>query len=139
IFLELIMGPTCSIVYENEPLEKNSMLHPPREITSTFFNIRELTISIIQGLAITAGTLFMYQYSVYNGYNEELTRSMVFTTLIFANIFLTLVNRSFVESVFTSFKSKNNLLTGVIFITLLLLGFILYFPLFTSFFKIAAL
>lgn len=139
IFLELIMGPTCSIVYENEPLEKNSMLHPPREITSTFFNLRELTISIVQGLAITVGTLFMYQYSVQNGYNEELTRSMVFTTLIFANIFLTLVNRSFVESVLTSFKARNHLLTGVIFITLLLLGFILYFPPFTSFFKISAL
>ena len=139
IFLELIMGPTCSIVYENEPLEKNSMLHPPRKMTSTFFNMKELTISIVQGLAITIGTLFMYQYSVQNGYGEELTRSMVFTTLIFANIFLTLVNRSFTESVLTSFRVKNNLLTGVIAITLLLLGFILYFPPFTSFFKIAAL
>ncbi|MEP7081053.1 MAG: cation-translocating P-type ATPase C-terminal domain-containing protein [Ginsengibacter sp.] len=104
IFLELIMWPTCSIVYENEPLEKNSMLHPPRKITSIFFNIRELTISILQGLAITAGTLFMYPYSVQNGYGEQLTRSMVFTTLIFANISLTLVNRSFFASVFTSFK-----------------------------------
>src|ERR1700688_4072711 len=24
IFLELVMGPTCSIMYENEPMEKNS-------------------------------------------------------------------------------------------------------------------
>lgn len=139
IFLELIMGPTCSIVYENEPLEKNSMLLPPRKITSTFFNMKELTISIVQGLAITAGTLFMYQYSVSNNYNEELTRSMVFTTLIFANIFLTLVNRSFVESVLTTLRARNDLLTGVVIITLLMLGAILYFPPFTSFFKIAAL
>lgn len=139
IFLELIMGPTCSIVYENEPLEKHSMLQPPRVITKTFFNIRELTISIVQGLAITVGTLFMYQYSVQNGYDEQLTRSMVFTTLIFANIFLTLVNRSFYESFLISFRSKNNLLTGIIISTLLLLGFILYFPPFTTFFKIAAL
>src|SRR5690606_6699721 len=84
-------------------------------------------------------TLFIYQYSVFNNYNEELTRSMVFTTLIFANIFLTLVNRSFVESVFTTLRSRNNLLTGVVIITLLMLGAILYFPPFTSFFKIAAL
>lgn len=70
------------------------MYHPPREITNTFFNLRELTISIFQGLGITVGTLFMYQFSVQKGYNEELTRSMVFATLIFANIFLTLVNRS---------------------------------------------
>ncbi|MEO6683399.1 MAG: cation-translocating P-type ATPase [Ginsengibacter sp.] len=139
IFLELIMGPTCSIVYENEPLEKNSMYQPPRAITKTFFNIRELTISIIQGLAITAGTLFIYHYSVQNGYNEELTRSMVFTTLILSNLFLTLVNRSFYASVITSFQFKNKLLSAILFITVVMLAAILYFPPFTSFFKIASL
>ena len=139
IFLELIMGPTCSIVYENEPLEKNAMHHPPREITNTFFNLKELTISIIQGLAITAGTLFMYQFSVKEGYNEELTRSMVFTTLIFANIFLTLVNRSFYFSVITTLKYKNILLRIIIIATLILLAMILYIPSFAAFFRIRAL
>ena len=90
IFLELIMGPTCSIVYENEPLEKNSMSQKPRVITNTFFNLKELTISIFQGLAITAGVLFIYQLAVLQGYSEDMTRSLVFTTLIFANLFLTL-------------------------------------------------
>ena len=139
IFLELIMGPTCSIVYENEPLEKNAMHHPPREMTSTFFNLKELTISIFQGLAITAGTLFMYQFSVQKGYNEELTRSMVFTTLIFANIFLTLVNRSFYFSVITTLQYKNILLRIIIIATLTLLAMILYIPSFASFFRITSL
>src|SRR5690606_982880 len=85
IFLELIMGPTCSIVYENEPMEKNAMLQKPRKMTETFLNIRELGISIIQGLLITMGVLFVYQYAVKNGGSEETTRAMVFTTLIFAN------------------------------------------------------
>src|SRR5690606_18857835 len=38
IFLELIMGPTCSIIYENEPMEKNTMLQKPRPFSTTFFN-----------------------------------------------------------------------------------------------------
>lgn len=38
IFLELIMGPTCSIIFENEPMEKNTMSQKPRPFTSTFFN-----------------------------------------------------------------------------------------------------
>ncbi len=139
IFLELIMGPTCSIVYENEPLETNAMEHPPRKMTSTFFNFRELTNSIFQGLAITAGTLFIYQFSVRNGYTENMTRSMVFTTLIFANIFLTLVNRSFSFSIFTTLGYKNILLRIVIIATLILLAMILYIPAFASFFKIYAL
>jgi Ca2+-transporting ATPase len=38
IFLELIMGPTCSIIYESEPREANAMQQPPRRITTTFFS-----------------------------------------------------------------------------------------------------
>ncbi len=139
IFLELIMGPTCSIVYENEPLEKNSMLQKPRSITNNFFNFKELSISIFQGLAITAGTLFVYQVSVHNGYSEEMTRSMVFTTLIFANLFLTLANRSFYFSVFTSLKYKNTLLRIVLVATLAALVIILYIPVISSFFKLTSL
>jgi Ca2+-transporting ATPase len=139
IFLEIIMGPTCSIVYENEPLEKNAMHRPPRMMSDTFLNLKELSISIVQGFAITMGTLFSYQYAVRQGYSEDLTRTMVFTTLVIANIFLTLVNRSFYYSVFTSFKYKNNLLTGVIAITILILALLVYVPLFASFFKLSPL
>ncbi|HTM67324.1 MAG TPA: cation-translocating P-type ATPase [Flavipsychrobacter sp.] len=139
IFLELIMGPTCSIVYENEPLEANVMRRPPRKITSTFFNLRELAISIFQGLAITVGTLFIYRFSVSEGYGEETTRSMVFTTLIFANIFLTLVNRSFHFSVITTLQYRNGLMFGVLAATLVMLAMILYIPPFASFFKITSL
>ena len=108
IFLELIMGPTCSIVYENEPIEKNTMLQKPRPFTDTFFNWKELSTSIIQGLVITLGTLFVYQYCVNSNYNEAITRTMVFTCLVTANIFLTLSNRSFYYSIFTTIQYKNN-------------------------------
>ena len=139
IFFELIMGPTCSIVYENEPLEKNSMQQKPRLITSTFFNVKELGISIFQGLAITVGTLFMYRVAIEKGYDETTTRSLVFTTLIFSNIFLTLVNRSFYFSVWNTFRNRNELLRIVIIVTLLILAAILYIPSFASFFKIVPL
>jgi len=139
IFLELIMGPTCSIVYENEPMEKNTMQQKPRKITETFLNWKELSISIIQGLMITAGVLFAYQIAVQKGGNEETTRAMVFTTLIFSNILLSLVNRSFVYSVFTSLKYKNPLFPLIIGVTLLLLFAILYIPAFANFFHVIGL
>ena len=115
------------------------MVQKPRLITNTFFNLKELTISIFQGLAITAGTLFIYQVAVQKGYTEEMTRSLVFSTLIFANLFLTLVNRSFYFSVFTTLKNKNILLRIVIITTIMLLVMILYIPSFSSFFKITSL
>lgn len=139
IFLELIMGPTCSIVYENEPIEKNAMLQKPRKMTDTFLNWQELGISIVQGLAITAGVLSAYQYTVQNGGNEEQTRAMIFTTLIFANILLSLVNRSFYYSMLESFKNKNILFVAVIGITLILLFAILYIEPLAGFFRLTGL
>jgi len=139
IFLELIMGPTCSIIYENEPMEKNTMLQKPRPFTNTFFNWKELTTSILQGLMITAGTLLIYQYAVYQGFSETITRTMVFTTLIAANIFLTLVNRSFFYSIFTTLRYKNNLVLLIIGITVAISGLLLFVPPLAKFFEFEAL
>jgi Ca2+-transporting ATPase len=135
IFLELIMGPTCSIIYENEPLEKNVMEQKPRPFTTTFFNLRELTTSIIQGLIITLGALCIYQYAAQNGHDEATTRTMVFVMLVAANIFLTLVNRSFYYSVITTTGYKNNLVPLIILITVALTGLMLYVNPITRFFE----
>ncbi|MFM6976236.1 MAG: cation-translocating P-type ATPase [Sphingobacteriaceae bacterium] len=139
IFLELIMGPTCSIIYENEPMEKNTMLQKPRLFTTNFFNWRELTTSIFQGFAITAGTLYAYSYAVQQGFTESGTRTMVFSVLIAANIFLTLVNRSFYYSVLTTLKYRNNLVLLIIGITLLLTGLLFYVQPLSRFFGFEAL
>ncbi len=139
IFLELIMGPTCSIIYENEPMEANSMAKKPRPFSTTFFNWKELFTSILQGLGITAGIIGVYQFAVQNDYTENTTRTMVFTTLIIANIFLTLVNRSFYYSVLRTLHYKNNLITWIILLPLAMLGLMLFIPPLTSFFEFETL
>jgi Ca2+-transporting ATPase len=139
IFLELIMGPTCSIIYENEPMEQNTMFQKPKPLTTTFFKWNELSISIIQGLIITSGTLFVYHYSVLGGYSEALTRTMVFTVLITANIFLTLINRSFYYSILTTLKYKNNMVLFIVFVTIAIVGLILFVNPLTAFFEFETL
>ncbi|MFN3754953.1 cation-translocating P-type ATPase [Flavobacterium sp.] len=134
IFLEIIMGPTCSIIYENEPMERNLMLQKPRPLTSTFFNLKEITISIVQGLVITLGLLFIYQYCLYQGFTESVTRTNIFITLIASNVFLTLVNRSFYYSVFTTIRYKNNLVLLIIGITIVMTSLLLFIPVFSKFF-----
>ncbi len=136
IFLELVMGPTCSIVFENEPMEKNTMQQKPRPMTETFLNGRELGMSILQGLMITLGVLFMYQLTLKHGGNEAQVRTMVFSTLIFANISLTLVNRSFYYSFVTTLRYKNNLLLGIIIVTLAILATMLYVDPIAAFFQL---
>lgn len=126
IFLELIMGPTCSIVFENEPIEHNSMNRPPRKYNDELFSVRELAISIIQGLFITAVCLGAGYYYMTAGAGEPFTRTVVYTTLIFANIFLTLVNRSFVMSVIRTMQYQNRLMVIILTVTLLLLVLSVY-------------
>lgn len=133
------MGPTCSIIYENEPMEPNTMSQKPKPLSTTFFNLKDISVSIIQGLFITVGTLSIYQFAVASGYTEAITRTMVFNVLITANIFLTLINRSFYYSILTTLKYKNNMVLFIVFITIALEGLILYVKPLSTFFEFETL
>ena len=111
------------------------MLSKPRPFTSTFFNWKELMTSIIQGLAITAGSLLIYQYGVYNGLSESMVRTMVFCVLISGNITLTLVNRSFYYSIFTTLRYNNKLVPFIIFVTITISGMLIYLKPLADFFQ----
>ncbi|UWY27029.1 cation-translocating P-type ATPase [Flavobacterium sp. TR2] len=134
ILLELVMGPTCSILYENEPAEDNIMLEKPRSPRTTFFKGKEIIGSLIQGMMITVGVLLIYQLSVKMSLGEKCTRSMVFLVLITANILLTLVNRSFQHSLFTTLKYKNPLVPVISGITILLVVLLFTIPFLRSLF-----
>lgn len=139
IFLELVMGPTCSLIYENEPMEKNTMQQKPRSFRSTFFSLRELAVSVLQGLVISLCMLALYRYAVSMQSDLPTTRSMVFTALIFANITLTLVNRSFFYSIITTLRYKNNLVPLIIGLTIMLLMAALYLAPVSRFFGFTSL
>jgi len=136
IFLELIMGPTCSIFFEREPVEKNSMLLPPRKHTISLFSLNELLISVVQGLVITAGLLTLY-YIFMQDHSIEETRTLVFTTLIASNIFLTFVDRSFTRNFYYTFRYKNNLAVVVIIISCLFLAVLHLIPSVRNLFQLA--
>ena len=85
IFLELIMGPTCAIAFENEPAEPNVLQQPPRTNSDNLFSWSELSLSLLQGLFITAGLFAMYHYAIALGKDEATTRTFVFVTMLAAN------------------------------------------------------
>ena len=136
IFLELIMGPTCSIIYENEPIEPGTMLRAPRKLSATFLTFNQLFISIVQGSMITIGCLGIGYYFMNKSFSENQIRTLIFTTLLFSNIFLTLTNRSFSHTVFTTIQYKNKLVGIIILITLFLIATLLYVPFLRDLFKL---
>lgn len=138
IFLELIMGPTCSIVFENEPIEPNSMNNPPRKMSQTFFSWPELSLSVVQGMLITVATLGLGYYLMVSGESIETVRTIIFTTLVMSNVFLTLVNRSFYYSVLKTFRYPNRLIPIILGISVVLLILILIVPPIQGIFKFEA-
>ncbi|CAN5709110.1 HAD-IC family P-type ATPase [soil metagenome] len=139
IFLELIMGPTCSIIYENEPMEPGTMLRKPIKMGTSFLSLKQLGISIIQGLAITAGCLGIGYYSILQGNGDTTIRTVIFITLLFCNIFLTLINRSFKYSVLKTLSNKNRLVPIIIGVTLVFIAALLYVPFVRNLFSLTTL
>lgn len=123
IFLELIMGPTCSIFFEKEPVEAAAMTAAGNRQRESLFRTDELLITITQGLIITAGVLALYYYFM-QAFSLEMTRTMVFTTLLISNIFLTFTNRSFTENFVHTIRYRNSLAPLVLIISMLFLALI---------------
>lgn len=139
IFLELVMGPTCSIVFENEPAEKNSMSQAPRKMAETFFTWRELSFSVFQGLMITAGLMLVMHLCIQAGRDESTTRTIVFFSLVVSNILLTLSGRSERDSIIRTLSYHNKRMPAIIFITLLFLIATLVLPPVRTVFQFAPL
>jgi Ca2+-transporting ATPase len=128
IFLELIMGPTCSIFFEREPVEGNLMQGPPRKRNTGIFSRSELLTSTIQGLVIAIAILSLYYVFMNSGTSQSETRTIVFTTLILANFFLTFTNRSFTETFLVTRQYKNKLVPFIIGFTIIFLLSIHFIP-----------
>lgn len=139
IFLELVMGPTCSIAFENEPSDKDLMAQNPRKATDSFLRIRELILSTLQGIAISASVLWVYYNHMISGSSIEVTRTAAFTVLVLSNIFLTLSNRSFSQSVIQTIFRPNRLLWIMLTTTFLILCATLFVPQFQLLFDFAPL
>ncbi len=128
IFLELLMGPTCSIVYENEPIEEILMQQKPRKFSTSFFSWNELSVSLLQGTIVAIGLLSVLYGCLYKSLDIDTTRTITFATIIFSNIMLTLVGRSKNYTIVTTLRYKNGLVPIIVFITLALFAFSICYP-----------
>jgi Ca2+-transporting ATPase len=139
IFMELIMGPTCSIFFEKEPIEENIMKQRPRERNSGLFSRKELFVSAVQGIFIAAAALLLYYHFMKSGASLEHTRTIVFTTLILSNVFLTFANRSFTKTIYYTSRYKNNLAPVILIISAFFLVSLHFIPSVRNLFQLAAI
>jgi Ca2+-transporting ATPase len=135
VFLELIIDPACSMIFEAEKEEKNIMNRPPKSIDERFFGTGKIFLSCMQGVSILLFVLGVYFYANYSGRTEGEVRAMAFTTLIIANIAVILSNRSWTRSVFEVLMSRNKAVGWVIGGAVLFMALILNIPFLQSLFQ----
>jgi Ca2+-transporting ATPase len=126
--MELIIDPSCSIIFEAEKAERNVMSRPPRSADQPFFGAKKILISCFQGFWVLVATLAVYFISLELGYEIGETRAMTFTTLIVANVMTILTNRSWSESIFTILRTPNPTVKWVAGGALLFIVLVLIIP-----------
>ena len=107
-FLELIIDPACSVVFEAEEIDTKIMDRPPRPAGNAMFDRRVLTIAILQGLSVLAAVVAVYLWSVLGDRPDDAVRSITFATLVLSNLGLILVNRSWRLSIRRTFVERSN-------------------------------
>jgi Ca2+-transporting ATPase len=106
-FLEMVIDPACSVVFEAEEEEDDVMQRPPRNPESPLLLPRRILWAALQGLialAILAGVLIN---AARMGMPEPDLRALVFTSLVLINMGLILINRSFKSSLIRAFLRPN--------------------------------
>ncbi|MFA5104404.1 MAG: cation-translocating P-type ATPase [Candidatus Margulisiibacteriota bacterium] len=128
VFLELIIDPACSLVFEGEAEEPGIMDRPPRGANESLFGKKMLIISLLQGAFSLLAVVTVLAIALWLNKSPEEARTLAFCTLIVSNIGLILTNRSWTKLIVNSFKDNNPALSWVISGAILFLGAVLYIP-----------
>ena len=139
-FLELIIDPACSVVFESEEIDSGIMNQKPRSVNEKIFSRQILRFSIAQGFGVLVAVLSMYFWALISEKSDDQIRTLSFATLMIGNVALILVNRSHHLSIFQTFRQRTNrtikwVLVGAIAILVLLVNV----PLFREAFNLSHL
>jgi P-type Ca2+ transporter type 2C len=127
-FLEMVIDPVCSVVFEAEREEADTMRRPTRNPTEPLFNARFSAWSIVQGALVLALVAGLFVMALRQGLPEADARALAFTALVAANLGLVLVNRSLSASIFAAFARPNAALWWVVAATAIILAAVILFP-----------
>jgi len=128
VFLELIIDPACSIVFEAEPAEADIMRRRPRSPSDRLFGRQSLFRSALQGVVAFGMVFGVFEASLSLGETVAHARTLAFITLIVANLCLILANRSWQQGLFASLAVPNRALLWVVGSALAFLGLVVYVP-----------
>ncbi len=139
LFLELIIDPASSVVFEAEPEDADVMSRPPRNPTLPLFGGRLLGLGLLQGASGLLIVLAIYLSALWGWLNASDATALSFTTLVVANLGLIFANRSWTRTIWATLRTPNAALWWVIGGTTFFLGLALYVPFLRDIFHFSTL
>ncbi|HZX82881.1 MAG TPA: cation-translocating P-type ATPase, partial [Reyranella sp.] len=127
-FLEMVIDPACSIVFEAERGERDLMRRPPRPAASRLLSPAMIVWSLLQGALALAALAVVLWAGVSRNMPEDELRALMFASLVLINASLILVNRSFSSSLLGALRTPNHFLWFLLGLVGVLLAVALTWP-----------
>jgi Ca2+-transporting ATPase len=139
LFLEVIIDPACSIVFEAEPEGADVMRRPPRGPRQPLFGANTVALSLLQGVTVFLIVLALYAFALHRGLSAAEARALTFTTLVIANVGLIFTNLSWSQSMLAALRRPNPALWWVAGGAVVFLALVLSIPAIRAVFRFAPL
>lgn len=127
-FLELVIDPACSIVFEAENGSANLMTQPPRSRKEPLVSRRHFFLSLAQGGVITMTSALYYWWLLSSGEAVEVARALTFIVLVVANAALVFPGRYVHPGWSAMFSGLSSVSIAVFLITVLSLALVTGIP-----------
>ena len=138
-FLQMVIDPVCSLVFEAETEEDDVMRRPPRAPDAPLFSGPLIGWSLLQGAFAFVLVACIFVVAFRRGMPEEEVRALAFFSLILTIVSLIFVNRSFSASLVTAFHRPNPVLALVLLAVTTMLGLTLLWPVARDLFRFGPL
>ena len=130
LFLELIIDPACTLIFESERSGTDPMTERPRSLKRSLFSLKEIMSHIFGGVFALIVLVGLFYWSLQSGgFNEDRARTLVFVAFVFCNLGLILVHRSRV------FDGSNRLLLAMLATVLIILPTTVYWSFLRDIFR----
>jgi Ca2+-transporting ATPase len=113
-FLEMVIDPVCSLVFEAETEEDGIMTRPPRPPEEPLFSGPTILWSLVQGALVLAVTATIFALAPGFGLTSDQVRGLTFAALVLGIVALILVDRSRSSSILTAILRPNRALAVVL-------------------------
>ena len=138
VFLELIIDPSCSLIFEAEEAEADVMERPPRGASERLFSLATVGLAVLQGLSVLAACLGVFLFSRSSG-QPDAARALTFLTLVVSLLVIILANRSWTHGIVRMLRVPNAALWWVVGGAVAFLALVLLVPVAQGLFHFAPL